>query len=236
MYIIAGSTGTLGTAIVDALSKDNELFLIGRDETKLKEQASAINADYQVIDLNNTVEPREFAKIIDPDTEIKGLVNCIGSILIKPLHGTTIDEFNDVITTNLFSSYYLLASFARRMKNGSAIFLSSVAGSKGLSNHEAIAAAKSGIEGFARSAAATYAKDNLRVNVIAPSIMDSNMSQKILASESAVEVSKSMHPIPKIGDSSDIIPIVRWLLSDDSKWITGQTIHVDGGFSTVKPR
>ena len=150
MYIIAGSTGTLGTAIVDALSKDNELFLIGRDETKLKEQASAINADYQVIDLNNTVEPREFAKIIDTDTEIKGLVNCIGSILIKPLHGTTIDEFNDVITTNLFSSYYLLASFARRMKNGSAIFFSSVAGSKGLSNHEAIAAAKSGIEGFAR--------------------------------------------------------------------------------------
>ena len=86
MYIIAGSTGTLGTAIDDALSKDNELFLIGRDETKLKEQASAINADYQVIDLNNTVEPREFAKIIDSETEIKGLVNCIGSILIKPLH------------------------------------------------------------------------------------------------------------------------------------------------------
>jgi NAD(P)-dependent dehydrogenase (short-subunit alcohol dehydrogenase family) len=76
----------------------------------------------------------------------------------------------------------------------------------------------------------------LRVNAIAPSIMDSNMSQKILSSESAVEFSKSMHPIPKIGDSSDIIPIVRWLLSDDSKWITGQTIHVDGGFSTVKPR
>ena len=70
MYIIAGSTGTLGTAIVDALSKDNELFLIGRDENKLKEQASAINADYQVIDLNKTIEPREFAKIIDPDTEI----------------------------------------------------------------------------------------------------------------------------------------------------------------------
>ena len=71
MYIIAGSTGTLGTAIVDALSKDNELFLIGRDETKLKEQASAINADYQVIDLNNTVEPREFSKIIDSETEMR---------------------------------------------------------------------------------------------------------------------------------------------------------------------
>ena len=157
-------------------------------------------------------------------------------ILIKPLHGTSIEEFNDVITTNLFSSYYLLASFARRMKNGSAIFFSSIAGSKGLSNHEAIAAAKSGIEGFARSAAATYAKDNLRVNVIAPSIMDSKMSEKILSSDAAREVSKNMHPISKIGDADDILPVVKWLLSPDAKWVTGQTIHVDGGLSTVKPR
>ena len=176
------------------------------------------------------------SKIIEPDVEIKGLVNCIGSILIKPLHGTSIEEFNDVITTNLFSSYYLMASFARRMKNGSAIFFSSVAGSKGLSNHEAISAAKAGIEGFARSAAATYAKDNLRVNVIAPSIMDSNMSQKILSTETAREVSKNMHPISKIGDTDDILPVIKWLLSPDAKWVTGQTIHVDGGLSTVKPR
>ena len=236
MYIIAGSTGTLGTAIVNAMAKENALFLIGRDEDKLSEQASSINADYQVIDLNNTVEPREFGKIIDADIEVKGLVNCIGSILIKPLHGTSIDEFNDVLTTNLFSSYYLLASFARRMKNGSAIFFSSIAGSKGLSNHEVISAAKGGIEGFARSAAATYAKDNLRVNVIAPSIMDSNMSQKILSSDTAREVSKNMHPISKIGNSDDILPVVKWLLSTDAQWVTGQTIHVDGGLSTVKPR
>ena len=236
MYIIAGSTGTLGTAIVNDMAKDNELFLIGRNEAKLSEQASAINADYQVIDLNNTVEPREFGKIIDTDIEVKGLVNCIGSILIKPLHGTSIDEFNDVLTTNLFSSYYLLASFARRMKNGSAIFFSSIAGSKGLSNHEVISAAKGGIEGFSRSAAATYAKDNLRVNVIAPSIMDSNMSQKILSSDTAREVSKNMHPISKIGNSDDILPVIKWLLSTDAQWVTGQTIHVDGGLSTVKPR
>ena len=101
---------------------------------------------------------------------------------------------------------------------------------------EAISAAKAGIEGFARSAAATYAKDNLRVNVIAPSIMDSNMSQKILSTETAREVSKNMHPISKIGDTDDILPVIKWLLSPDAKWVTGQTIHVDGGLSTVKPR
>ena len=208
MYIIAGSTGTLGSAITDELSKTDDIFIIGRDDHKLKAQANKYNCNYQVLDLLNTPEPREFTKIIEPDVEIKGLVNCIGSILIKPLHGTSIEEFNDVITTNLFSSYYLMASFARRMKNGSAIFFSSVAGSK----------------------------DNLRVNVIAPSIMDSNMSQKILSTETAREVSKNMHPISKIGDTDDILPVIKWLLSPDAKWVTGQTIHVDGGLSTVKPR
>ena len=236
MYIIAGSTGTLGSAVAEELAKNNEIFLISRDEDKLKQQSSKYSCNYEMLDLSNTIEPREFTKVIDSDIEIKGLVNCIGSILIKPLHGTSIEEFNDVITTNLFSSYYLLASFARRMKNGSAIFFSSVAGSKGLSNHEAISAAKAGIEGFARSAAATYAKDNLRVNVIAPSIMDSNMSQKILSTEAAREVSKNMHPISKIGDTDDILPVIKWLLSSDAKWVTGQTIRVDGGLSTVKPR
>ncbi|NCW59371.1 MAG: SDR family NAD(P)-dependent oxidoreductase [Proteobacteria bacterium] len=107
MYIIAGSTGTLGSAIAEELSKNNDIFLIGRDEKKLKEQSSKYNCDYEVIDLFNTPEPREFTKVIDSDIEIKGLVNCIGSILIKPLHGTSLEEFNDVITTNLFSSYFL---------------------------------------------------------------------------------------------------------------------------------
>ncbi len=168
VYIIAGASGVLGSAIAEDLSKDSELFLIGRDKEKIEKMSEKYNCKYSIIDLNNPIPQREFKNVINPEVEIKGLINCIGSILIKPLHGTTIEEFNDVITTNLFSSYYLLASFARRMKNGSAIFFSSVAGSKGLSNHEAIAAAKSGIEGFARSAAATYAKDNLRINVIAP--------------------------------------------------------------------
>ena len=66
--------------------------------------------------------------------------------------------------------------------------------------------------------------------------MDSNMSQKILSSDSAREVSKNMHPISKIGNSDDILPVVKWLLSTDAQWVTGQTIHVDGGLSTVKPR
>ena len=86
MYIIAGSTGTLGSAISSELSTTDDIFLIGRDELKLKEQSDKYNCKYEVIDLANTPEPRDFSKIISEDIEIKGLVNCIGSILIKPLH------------------------------------------------------------------------------------------------------------------------------------------------------
>ena len=62
------------------------------------------------------------------------------------------------------------------------------------------------------------------------------MSKNILSTEQAVEISKSMHPIPKIGTYDDILPVVRWLMSDDADWVTGQTINIDGGLSKIKPR
>ena len=236
VYIIAGASGVLGSAIAEDLSKNNELFLIGRDEEKILQMSEKYDCKFAIIDLNYPLPHREFNNVVEPDVEIKGLINCIGSILIKPLHGTSVDEYNEVINTNLFSSFYLLSTFAKRMKNGSALFFSSVAASLGLSNHEVISAAKSGIEGFVRSSAATYSKDNLRINTIAPSIIDSNMSKKILSTEQAIEISKSMHPIPKIGTYNDILPVVRWLMSDDAEWVTGQTINIDGGLSKIKPR
>ena len=121
VYIIAGASGVLGSAIAEDLSKNNELFLIGRDKEKILKMSEKYDCKYAIIDLNNPIPQREF-KMLDPDVEIKGLINCIGSILIKPLHGTSIEEYNEVINTNLFSSFYLLSTFAKRMKNGSALF------------------------------------------------------------------------------------------------------------------
>ena len=110
VYIVAGATGVVGSAISKELASENEVVIIGRDEEKLSALSKEIDAEYSVIDLDNTIEQREFSKIVSDDKEIKGLVNCIGSILIKPLHGTKIEEFEDVIKVNLFSSYYLLSS------------------------------------------------------------------------------------------------------------------------------
>ena len=84
VYIIAGATGVVGSAISKELAKENEVHLIGRDEEKLASLSKEIDAQYSLIDLTKTTEQREFSKIIPDDKEIKGLVNCIGSILIKP--------------------------------------------------------------------------------------------------------------------------------------------------------
>ena len=105
VYIVAGATGVVGTAISKELASENDVIIIGRDEEKLSALSKEIDAEYSVIDLDNTVEQREFGKIVPEDREIKGLVNCIGSILIKPLHGTKKEEFEEVIKVNLFSSY-----------------------------------------------------------------------------------------------------------------------------------
>ena len=105
-YIIAGATGTTGSSIARELSKSNKIHLIGRNAEKLSTLADEIGATYSTLDLNNPMPTKEYSQSIEID-EVAGLINCIGSIHLKPLHGSTIDDFNDVINTNLFSSYYL---------------------------------------------------------------------------------------------------------------------------------
>ena len=101
VYIVAGATGVVGSAISKELASENEVIIIGRDEEKLSALSNEIDAEYSVINLDNTIEQREFSKIVPDDKEIKGLVNCIGSILIKPLHGTKIEEFDDVSNSRI---------------------------------------------------------------------------------------------------------------------------------------
>ena len=105
-YIIAGATGVTGSAIVRDLSKTESVHIIGRNESSLKILADETGSTYSLIDLENPIPTKDFQKTVEID-EIKGLVNCIGSIYLRPLHGSNIEDFHTVINTNLFSSYYL---------------------------------------------------------------------------------------------------------------------------------
>lgn len=169
---------------------------------------------------------------------VDGVVNCIGSVLLKPAHLTTDAEWHETLTTNLMSSFCLLRAAVKAMRSsgGSIVLISSAAAKIGLANHEAIAAAKAGIVGLALSAAATYAARGIRVNTVAPGLVKSEITRKLWESEAAAAMSSQMHALGRLGEPDDIAKAVAWLLDPENDWITGQTISVDGGLSSIMPR
>ena len=159
-------------------------------------------------------------------------------MLLKPAHLTTDAEWNKTITTNLASSFSLIQAAARSLRRtgGSIVLVSSAAARIGLPNHEAIAAAKAGIIGLTLSAAATYAKQGIQVNAVAPGLVKSEMTRKLWETEEAAAMSSGMHPLGRLGEPDDVARVIAWLLSPANTWMTGQTIGVDGGLGSVLTR
>jgi NAD(P)-dependent dehydrogenase (short-subunit alcohol dehydrogenase family) len=201
--------------------------------------ASEVGArGYAVADATNLEQvDRAFSEATSALGEVSGVAHCVGSILLKPAHLTSEAEFSGVIQQTLTSAFFVLRAAARTMTSGgSVLFFSSAAGRIGLANHEAIAAAKAGIIGLTLSAAATYAPRHLRVNCIAPGLVQTQMSEKITSNQSAAAFSRSLHPLGRLGEPVDIAPLAALLLSDEGSWITGQVVGVDGGLSSVKTK
>ena len=121
-----------------------------------------------------------------------------------------------------------------RKNGGNILFFSSAAAKIGLANHEAIAAAKSGLEGLVKSAAATYAKNNIRINAIGLGLVESNLSKNMISNPISLEMSKKMHSLGRIGTPKSVVKIASQILYDNDSWITGSTINIDGGLSTTK--
>jgi len=237
--VILGGTGSVGQELASQLSTSGHTVIIGgRDEGKL---AAARERGFETCRID-AAEPGSIAACIESAAEnhgrVTGVVNCIGSILLKPAHLTTDEEFAQVVRTNLTSSFEAVRGAAKVMRKmgGSVVLVSTAAARIGLANHEAIAASKAGVEGLARSAAATYARSGLRVNVVAPGLVRSEMSRSLWENESAAETSRQMHPLGRIGEPQDIASAIAWLLEPTSDWMTGQVIGVDGGLGAILPR
>jgi NAD(P)-dependent dehydrogenase (short-subunit alcohol dehydrogenase family) len=160
----------------------------------------------------------------------------VGSILLKPAHLTSIDEYREQVSKNLDTAFNTVKAAARPMMRGggSIVLMTSAVARTGLKNHEAIAAAKGGVTGLMRAAAATYAGRGVRVNAVAPGLVESRMSSDILSSEAGRKQSAKMHALGRVGQPTDVAPAVCWLLNPETDWVTGQVIGVDGGLGTVR--
>jgi 3-oxoacyl-[acyl-carrier protein] reductase len=167
-------------------------------------------------------------------------VNLAGSLLLKPAHRTTAAEWRGVMAANLDSSFHLLQAVVRSRPVGgpmtSLVFASSVAATLGLMNHEAIAAAKAGVEGLTRSAAATYGAQGLRVNAVAPSLTETPLTASLIAAPANRQAVTDRHVLGRIGTPDDVAAAIVFLLSTDSSWMTGQVIGIDGGLGSVRGR
>jgi NAD(P)-dependent dehydrogenase (short-subunit alcohol dehydrogenase family) len=241
VYLISGGTGGIGLEVARRLRQSGRQVVLGaRTEARLTESARELCCQSVVVDATNAISvAAALDSALEGGRRLAGLVNCVGSILIKPAHLTTDEEWLTTLHTNLTSSFYLLRESARRMMStggGALVFCSTVAAERGLFNHEAIAAAKAGVEGMARAAASTYARYKIRVNCVAPGLVRTPLSRSLTANEAVLKASTAMHPLGRIGEPEDIASAICWLLSPEQTWITGQVLRVDGGMSTVQPR
>ena len=214
--------------------------MAARNGERLEKHASELAARAVPMDATHPeAVARAFDNALGEGRRLVGVVNCVGTILLKPAHLTSDEEWRTTVDTNLTSSFLLLREAARRMMRtggGSIVLCSTVAAQRGLFNHEAIAAAKAGVEGLTRAAAATYARYQIRVNCVAPGLVQTPLSQFLTANEAARKASVAMHPLGRLGEPSDVASAICWLLSPEQKWVTGQVLHVDGGLSTVQAR
>jgi NAD(P)-dependent dehydrogenase (short-subunit alcohol dehydrogenase family) len=214
-------------------------MLAGRDRAKLEPLARELDARSCQLDATSFEEvDRCMQEARDGVGRVDGVVNCAGSILLKPAHLTTADELRQVLALNLLSAFATVRAAAgvMRKSGGSIVLMTSAAAVIGLPNHEAIAAAKAGVIGLMRSAAATYAAQGIRVNAVAPGLVETSMSAHLTASESARDASIALHPLGRIGTPEDVAEPICWLLSPSCTWVTGQVIGVDGGLATLKTR
>lgn len=241
VYVILGATGGIGSATCRQLkSSGAELALAARGQERLEALSAELGgAHLGVLDATDTAAVESFvAETADHYGAVDGIVNCVGSILLKAAHLTSDDEWRSTIAINLDSAFATVRAGAKAMrKNGGSIVLMSTAAARvGLPSHEAIAAAKAGVIGLGLSAAATYAPKNIRVNVVAPGLVDTPLAAGITANPMSLKASETMHPLGRIGRPEEVATVISWLLSDSSGWVTGQVIGVDGGLSTIRTR
>jgi NAD(P)-dependent dehydrogenase (short-subunit alcohol dehydrogenase family) len=239
--IVTGANGAIGAASARRLVEEGwRVGLIGRDESALEQLASSLGTSAHVFAADPTDPTRldaAVAGVIDRMGPPRGLVHAVGSTLLKPAHAIADSDFDAIIAANLTSAFYALRAFVRavpRGSSGSAVLFSSAATQIGLVNHEAIAAAKGGVDGLVTAAAATYAARGIRVNAVAPGLVRSRLTSRLVENEATLRASEAMHPLGRVGEAADIAGIVTFLLSPSADWITGQHIAVDGGLSSIK--
>ena len=223
ILLIGGSQG-IGLTIIEQLLETHKIFVASRSNESLNHD----NITHLPFDV--TKDELDLSRLPE---ELDGFVYCPGSINLKPFKMMSMDTFTEDMQLNFFCLVKVVKSIIGRMSDDSSmVFFSTVAVGTGMPFHTSVAAAKGAIEGFAKSMAAEYAP-KIRINVIAPSLVDTPLARRLLNNDKKREAMGDRHPMKRVGETSDIANIAVFLLSNNSSWMTGQIVGVDGGLSTL---
>tara|TARA_R110002051_G_scaffold165130_2_gene235896 strand:- start:11674 stop:12363 length:690 start_codon:yes stop_codon:yes gene_type:complete len=223
ILLIGGSHG-IGLYIAKELKETHHLYVASRSVIDLQHSnITHIPFDVTTDELNVSSLPEK----------LDGFVYCPGSINLKPFKMMSLDTIKEDMELNFFSMVKVVKEIISKMDEGSSmVFFSTIAVGTGMPYHTSVSAAKGAIEGFAKSLAAEYAP-KVRVNVVAPSLVDTTLSKRLLNNDKKREMMSERHPLKRVGNPEDIANAAIFLLSNKSTWVTGQVIGVDGGLSTL---
>lgn len=228
-YLIAGGSSGIGLALVKKMSADgHQVFVVARTGDSLVGLPGVTHLPKNLVtdDLAESELP----------TALDGVVYCPGSINLKPFRSLKPDAFLEDFQINVLGAVKVLQASQKALKNAenpSVVFFSTVAVGQGMPFHASIAASKGAVEGLARSLAAEWAPA-IRVNCIAPSLTDTPLAARLLASDEKKEAAGARHPLKRVGTAEEVASLAHFLLSENSGWMTGQVIGMDGGMSSLK--
>lgn len=240
-YLIVAGTSAIGQALARRLiAGGGAVTITGRESAAVAALGEELGAAHATLDATDfDAVDRVVREAAERAGRLDGVMNCAGSLLLKPAHFTRADDFAATIAANLTTAFAVTRAAGRVLGEGgggSIALVSSAAARTGLANHEAIAAAKAGVIGLTLSAAATYAPRGVRVNCVAPGLVRTPLTARITGSATAAEASQAMHALGRLGEPGDVASALEWLLAPANSWVTGQVIGVDGGLGSVRAR
>ncbi|MCO5951086.1 SDR family NAD(P)-dependent oxidoreductase [Mucilaginibacter flavidus] len=229
ILVVGGSSG-IGLTLVKLLHEQNaNIYVVSRSASEEWPEG----VQFLKADVTGNLDAVEMFL----PQKLHGLVYSVGSINLKPFTRLTAEDFLNDFQLNVLGAACMIQQSIKSIKNAagsSIVLISTVAARIGLPYHASIAAAKGAVEGMALSLAAELATQQIRVNVVAPSLTDTPLAQSLLSTPEKREASAKRHPLGKIGQPEDISQLIAFLLSEESSWMTGQVIGIDGGLGKLK--